>query len=639
MKHVVIGTAGHIDHGKTALIQALTGRNTDRLAEEQRRGLTIDLGFTWFDLPDGTRCGVIDVPGHEKFIGNMAAGVVGMDLVLAVVAADDGIMPQTREHLDILSLLGVERAVLVVTKCDLVEQDWLDLLEAEIREEGKGTLLETAPAVRVSSKTGEGIPALKNLIARMVREEVPSRDTRGIPRLPVDRVFPIPGFGTVVTGTLLSGTLSKGDTLEAWPVGKLCRIRNMQVHERDRDVCEAGERTALNLTGIPREALYRGCVLAPPGTLALSDRIDVRLRVLASSRRIVRNRERLHLYIGTSAVLCRAVLLDREDLGPGEEGLAQLMLEEKLAVLRGDRFVVRFYSPVETIGGGQVLEAHPRKRKRFQPDVLRELRRKESGTLGDIAETYIRDAWDAMISLSDLARAAGCERSDLLPWLEALEGEGSVEMYPLSREGYCWHRDAAYEVRQAIAAALGQFHRQRPYRYGLPRETVRHTFLRRMPPGVTDRALGRMVREGHFRLHGDCLMLPDYEIPRDGVYQAVEGLLVSAFERAGWQFLRFSEIDRGEYPEETVMDILNLLIGEGTCARVGTTLPLYTLRRFPDRLAEQVRDYFRTEERITIKQIKEMCGTSRKCARSLVEYLDEHQITRKAGAETERVAY
>lgn len=350
MKNIIIGTAGHIDHGKTTLIKALTGRNTDRWEEEQRRGITIDLGFTYFDLKNGDRVGIIDVPGHEKFINNMVAGVVGMDLVMLVVAADEGIMPQTREHMDILGLLGIEKSILVINKCDLVDEEWLELVEEEIKEELEGTFLEDAPIVEVSAATGEGIPHLIDVIEQMTAKEVEPKEINTIPRLPIDRAFTLSGFGTIITGTLLTGSISKEDVLEMYPIGKECRIRSIQVHGQDVDRCYAGQRVAINLSNVKKKEIARGCVLAPPNSMKNTMLLDVKLNMLPSSMRVLTNHARLHFFTGTSEVLCRAVLLDKEDLGPGESGYVQLRLEEEVALRRGDKFVVRFYSPMETIG-------------------------------------------------------------------------------------------------------------------------------------------------------------------------------------------------------------------------------------------------------------------------------------------------
>ncbi|WP_289292429.1 selenocysteine-specific translation elongation factor, partial [Sporofaciens musculi] len=338
MKNIIVGTAGHIDHGKTTLIKALTGRNTDRWEEEQRRGITIDLGFTYFDLPCGDRVGIIDVPGHERFINNMVAGVVGMDLVLLVIAADEGIMPQTREHVDILNLLGIEKSIIVLNKCDLVDEEWLELVEEEIKEELEGTFLENSPVVRVSAATGEGLKDLINLIERMTSDEVVEKDVQTIPRLPVDRAFTLSGFGTIITGTLVSGTISKEDTLQMYPVGKECKIRSIQVHGQDKEECFAGQRVAINLSNVKKKEIKRGCVLAPKNSMKNTDLLDVKIRILDSSVRVLTNHMRLHFFTGTSEVLCRAVLLDKEEIGPAESGFVQLRLEEEVAVRRGDKF-------------------------------------------------------------------------------------------------------------------------------------------------------------------------------------------------------------------------------------------------------------------------------------------------------------
>ena len=386
MKNIIIGTAGHIDHGKTTLIKALTGYNTDRWAEEQRRGITIDLGFTHFNLPNGDRAGIVDVPGHEKFIPHMVAGVVGMDLVLVVVAADEGIMPQTREHLDILKLLGIDKCILVLNKCDLVDEEWLEMAEEEIREELSDTFLKNVSIVKVSAASGEGLSNLVEEIQRMTEEEVEEKDTAAIPRLPIDRVFTIPGFGTVVTGTLVSGVINKESKLELYPLEKGGKIRNIQVYGTDEEECCAGQRVAINLSNVKKQEVRRGCVLAPVNSMKNTNLLDVKLEMLKSSPRILTNRARLHLFTGTSEVLCRAVLLEHEELKPGESGYVQLRLEEKIALRRGDKFVVRFYSPMETIGGGVILEPNPGIKKRFRKDVIEELQQKEKGSIADVLE-------------------------------------------------------------------------------------------------------------------------------------------------------------------------------------------------------------------------------------------------------------
>ncbi|WP_406242280.1 selenocysteine-specific translation elongation factor [Tissierella carlieri] len=362
MKHVIIGTAGHIDHGKTTLIRAITGRNTDRLKEEQERGISIELGFTYFDLPSGQRAGIIDVPGHEKFVKNMLAGVIGIDIVLLVVAADEGIMPQTLEHLHILDLLGIKKGFVVLTKSDLVDSEWIDMVEEEVREEIKGTFLEDTPIIRASSTTKMGIEKIINLIDGYAAE-LKDRDVDDMPRLPVDRVFSISGFGTVVTGTLLSGQLKIGDEVQVFPGDKKARIRTLQVHDQDASIAYGGQRVAANLAGLKKEDIDRGDTIAPVNSMNDTMMLDVKIKLLKDIDRYIDNRTRLRLYIGTKEVLCRVVLLDKEEIGPGDEAYAQLRLEEEVVAKRGDKFIIRFYSPMFTIGGGEILEPNPKRKK------------------------------------------------------------------------------------------------------------------------------------------------------------------------------------------------------------------------------------------------------------------------------------
>ena len=639
MKHIIIGTAGHIDHGKTTLIHALTGRNTDRLKEEQKRGITIELGFTWFDLKDHTRCGIIDVPGHEKFINNMVAGVVGMDLVLMVVAADEGIMPQTKEHLDILGLLGIEKTILVLNKCDTVDAEWLSMMEEDVKEELKGTIMEGAPVAKVSAMTGEGIEELKELILKMVKDDVPEKDVNSIPRLPVDRVFSMPGFGTVVTGTLLSGSISKNDVLEVFPVGKECKIRTIQVHETNQEKCEAGQRVALNLSNIHKDELHRGCVIAPVGSMENSRLMDVKLTVLKDSKRNIKNRDRLHLFTGTSEILCRAILLDKEELKPGDTGLAELLLEEELATKRGDRFIVRFYSPLETIGGGVVLEPNPRKKKRFNEEAIEELLKKESGSLADVCELNIRAETEDLITLKDLAKNMSHSAEELRPYLDELRDSGVIFEFPKNKDVFFWHRDNAFIVSQEITRDLKKFYEKFPYRAGIKKAEIHSTYMKKVKMNVFEECMNKLISENLIEVRNEYVCLPGYEINKDETYLSIEKLLTYTFETAGYAFLRFSEIDKKKYPDEVVMDVLRVMMDEGKAVKVGIELEMYTMKHFMDAAEEKVREHFKTNEIITISEVREMFETSRKCAKPIIEYMDVIKVTKKVGAETERVAY
>ena len=637
MKNIIVGTAGHIDHGKTTLIKALTGRNTDRWEEEQRRGITIDLGFTYFDLKNGDRVGIIDVPGHEKFINNMVAGVVGMDLVLLVVAADEGIMPQTREHMDILGLLGIKKSILVINKCDLVDEEWLELVEEEIQEELEGTFLEGAPVVKVSAATGQGLDELTDTIQQLMSDEVVAKDTQTIPRLPIDRAFTLSGFGTIITGTLISGTITREDVLEMYPIGKECKIRNIQVHGQNQDKCYAGQRVAINLSNVKKKEIRRGCVLAPKNSMKNTDLLDVKLKVLEDSMRILTNHERLHLYTGTSEILCRAVLLDKEQIGPGEEGLVQLRLEEEIAVKRGDRFVVRFYSPMETIGGGIVLETNPVRKKRFDAQAIEELKKKESGSLGDVMELQIKEHGDTMITLAELAKVMAHSVDELKEYLEELEESGTIFVFPMKKDTYLWHRDSEFAVRQKIEETLQKYHSEHPYRYGMKKAEIHNTFLKKIKPNIFDAYIERMTGENVYGRREEYLSLPGYEVPKDAMYLQTEKLIEDTFEKAGYDFVRFSEIDFGKIPRQTAEDVVLMMIDEGKVLRINEEM--FTMKHLMDEAKEKIQNHLKEENLITIAQVRDMFSTSRKSAKPILEYMDSIKVTKKTGGESERVAY
>lgn len=637
MKNIIVGTAGHIDHGKTTLIRALTGKNTDRWEEEQRRGITIDLGFTYFDLKNGDRVGIIDVPGHEKFINNMVAGVVGMDLVLLVVAADEGIMPQTKEHMDILGLLGIEKSILVLNKCDLVDEEWLELVEEEIHEELEGTFLENAPVVKVSAATGQGLDELTDLIQKLTADEVEDKDVDTIPRLPIDRVFSISGFGTIITGTLLTGSISKDDVLEIYPVGKECKIRNIQVHGKDCDRCYAGQRVAINISNIKKKEIHRGCVIAPKNNMSNTMMLDVKLSVLPDSLRILTNHSRLHLYTGTSEILCRAILLDKEEIGPGESGLVQLRLEEEIAVKRGDRFVVRFYSPMETIGGGVVLEPNPVKKKRFDEEAIEALEKKESGSLADIMELHVKDYADTMISIAELAKITAHSAEELTEYIPELEEAQTVHVFRMKKDIFLWHRDSEHAVRQKIQDTLKKYHTEHPYRYGMKKAEVHNTFMKKIKPNLFDAYLDKMEEENVFKRMDEYIHLPEFTVPKDDLYLKTEKILTDAFEKAAYDFVRFSEIEFGKISRETAEDVVLMMIDEGKVLRINDEM--FTMKYLMDQAKDKIVAHLKEDSIITIAQVRDMFSTTRKSAKPILEYMDSIKVTKKTGGESERSAY
>lgn len=401
MKQIILGTAGHIDHGKTSLIKALTGVNTDRLKEEKLRGITIELGFASIDLPGGQHLGIVDVPGHEKFVKNMVAGATGIDIVAMVIAADEGVMPQTREHMDICSLLGIKYGLVVLTKVDLVDEEWLELVKEDILEFTANTFLEEAPVIAFSALTRQGIENFINTLEKL-SADIPARGSSGLFRLPVDRVFTMKGFGTVITGTLVTGTVQVGDKVQLYPKETTAKVRGIQVHNQSVDKAGAGLRTAINFQGLDRDLVKRGEVLARAGTLKTSYMVDVMAQYLGRNKKSLKNRTRMRLHTGTSEVVGNLILLDREELLPGETCACQLRLDAPVALVKDDRFVLRNYSPVYTIGGGQILNPIPLKHKMNRPEVLKGLEILAGTDNDKIIDLHLQEAGDKGLSFTDL---------------------------------------------------------------------------------------------------------------------------------------------------------------------------------------------------------------------------------------------
>ena len=637
MKHIIIGTAGHIDHGKTTLIKALTGCNTDRWKEEQERGITIDLGFAFFDLPNGDRAGIVDVPGHEKFIHNMVTGVCGMDMVLLVIAADEGIMPQTKEHMDILHLLGTQKCIVVLNKMDLVDPEWLELMEEEVRDQLQDTFLKDAPVVKVSAVTGEGLKELTDEIVKMETSEVQEKEIHTIPRLPIDRVFTISGFGTIVTGTLISGIIRKDDTLQLYPWNAPCKVRNIQVHGKNVDECSAGQRVAVNLTGIKKEDISRGDVLASPNSMKGTTLLDVKLKILKDSNRIVKNRSRLHLFTGTSEVLCRAILLDRDEVKAGEECFAQLRLEQELALRKGDRFVVRFYSPMETIGGGEVLEPNPKAKRRFKEAALEELRRKEAGSSVDVVQMHVKSHRDTLITITELAKLTALSEEEIRQDVSELEDGSEAFVFPMKKDTYVWMRDDELYLQEQIKAELKKYHHKYPYRHGIKKAEIQTKYMKKIKPVVAAKIFEHWETEESIISSGEYLHLPEFEILKDARYEGCRKLLLNSFEKAEYQFVKLSETDVEKEYADMAEDILLLLREENQLVRLSEDA--YTVKPLLETAAEKIREVVHQQPVITISEVRDLFSTSRKNAKLILEYTDGQRITRNTGAESEWKAY
>lgn len=628
MKNIIIGTAGHIDHGKTTLIRALTGRETDRWEEEKRRGITIDLGFTYFDLPDGNKAGIIDVPGHEKFIKNMLAGVIGMDLVLLVIAADEGMMPQTLEHLNILNLLGVKNGIVVLTKYDIIEPDWLELVKEDIKESLKDTFLENAPMIEVSSKTGYGIQNLVNEIVKETEDQIEERNTQTIPRLPIDRVFTITGFGTVITGTLITGQLKKGDEVEIYPVNKICKVRNIQVHSKEAETAQAGQRTAINLSNIKKSEIYRGCVIAPVNSMKNTMMLDVKLNLLKSSRRIVENRSRLHLYTGTSEILCRVVLLDRDELTPGESCFAQIRLEEEIAVRRGDKFIVRFYSPMETIGGGEIIEPVPLKKKRFDDKLIEELKIKEKGSSTDVIEKIIRENSKNVPTVAEIAKLTALSEEEININVEVLEEEEKISVFSLKNDKYLWHKDFERELENNIEKYIFKFHETNKYSKGAKKSEIKSKFLSKIKQNVFDMIIESFVNKGLLKQDGEFISLAFFQITYDDAYKKCESIVIKALDSAKFEFIKLDDLISIANMKESA-DIISLMLDEKKLVKISedfiTSYEIYIKAK------DLLVDYIKKNSKITAGDYRDLLNTNRKAAIALLEHFDSAKVTKRAG--------
>lgn len=629
MKHIIIGTAGHIDHGKTTLIRAITGRNTDRLKEEQERGISIELGFTYFDLPSGQRAGIIDVPGHEKFIKSMLAGVIGIDIVLLVVAADEGIMPQTVEHLAILDLLGIKKGFVVLTKSDLVDEEWIELVEDEIKEEIKDTFLENSPILRVSSKTGKGIKEITELVDKY-SDELDDKDSKDMPRLPVDRVFSISGFGTIVTGTLLSGQLKVGEEVQIYPGDKKGRIRSLQVHDNDVEVAFGGQRVAVNLAGTKKEDIHRGSMIAPLDSMNETMMLDGKIKLLKSLDREITNRTRLKLYLGTKEVLCRLVLLDREVLKPGEEAYAQLRLEEEVVAKRGDKFILRFYSPMFTIGGGEVLEPNPAKRKRFDEDTIKELEIKEYGDTKDIVEKIIEDKSNNFPSIRELSSLSSMLEENLKSETEELVSEGKVIIYQLTKELYPIHINYFNSIQTKIVEELRKYHEKYPLRIGMSKEEIRSKFLNKAKPKAGEMFIDDLIDSGHLLQVLENIKLKDFHIEYSIDQENIKKKIINKLDASLFlppkkeELLQSIGVSKMDFEE-----VFNSLLNNNEIIKVNEEL--FMLNKTIELATQKIKAFMKINESISIAQGRDLLDTNRKVALGILEYLDNIKITKRDG--------
>ena len=626
MKHVIIGTAGHVDHGKTVLVKALTGTDTDRLVEEKRRGITIEPGFARLDWPDGTQAGIVDVPGHEKFIKNMLAGAGGIDLAMLVIAADEGVMPQTIEHLDILSLLGVQGGLVVLTKAELVDDDWMELVRRQALELTVGTFLEGAPILAVSAVTGQGIPKLRDALYRLIQG---AREKSALApfRLPIDRVFSMDGFGTVVTGTLTEGAVRVGDAVELAPSGLQSRIRTLQVHGERVDAAYAGQRAALNLTNLQKAEVHRGDAAVRPGSVRPSRMLDVRLRCLESAKRTVLNGSQIHLYHGTSVHLAKTVLLDRDELCPGESCLAQLRLTEPVAVKQGDRFVIRFYSPVETIGG-KVLDPQPLRHKRHDPAVLDSLILREQGSG---SQRLLQAAEEFGISLPDgirLAERSGLDTGAAASLLAELLSQGKLAEPLPGRYAAASALDTLWDHCRELLSA---YHQKHPLHAGMPAAELRQKLFRQITPAEGDALLEVFRAEGRMKRAENRCALAEFSIRLTKRQTALRDTLLERCLRGGPEADTVEAVLEGiptEHREEARQVMESLLTG-GELVRLAPELCWH--REVFQRGLDILRTLCADHGAVTLAEVRDALDTTRKYALLFLETCDRRQITVREG--------
>jgi len=641
----VIGTAGHVDHGKSTLVLALTGIDPDRLREEKEREMTIDLGFAWLALPPPSGAegaapgsetvGVIDVPGHIDFIKNMLAGVGGIDAALFVVAADEGVMPQTREHLAILDLLQVPAGVVALTKTDAVTEDgWIELVEADLAATLQGTCLESAPIVPVSARTGADLPKLRQALADVLATVPPRRD-KGAPRLPVDRIFTIAGFGTVVTGTLSDGQFRVGDEVEIMPEGLKARIRGMQTHKKSVEIGLPGSRLAINLTGVRPDDLRRGMVVARPGVLRPADMLDVRLRLVRSDdwHASLGHSDQIDFFSGAAEVPARVRLLDAEEIRAGQAGWAQLVLESPVAVGAGDRFIIRQPSPSLTMGGGVIVNPHPARRwRRFQADVLAQLETLARGTPQDLIFHALARSEPA--PLKNALEGSGLDAQAAEPVLAEMLANGELialgpiqppyakSMAPVISQGG-WHTLAA-----RMAESLSDYHAQYPLRPGMGREELKGRVQGRdkWPAKLFNELAARAAAEGYLVEAGEFLARPTHRIAFSAAQQAKVNALLAAFSRQP-----VTPPSMAESLAMTDAEILSALMHQGTLVRLSEDVLLSG--ETYDEMVKWIVETIKAQGSITVAQVRDRFNTSRKYALALMERLDELKITRRVGDE------
>ena len=635
MKHFIIGTAGHVDHGKTVLVKALTGKDTDRLKEEKERGISIELGFAPFRLPSGILAGLVDVPGHERFIKNMLAGVGGIDLVLLVIAADEGIMPQTREHLEIINLLQVPQGIIVITKTDLVEDDWLDLIKEEARELVAGTVLESAAILEVSAVKGTGIKELIGVIDEMAGS-IKERPVTGQPRLSIDRVFSITGFGTVVTGTLVEGTINVGDKVEILPENIAARVRGVQVHSEKVEKAEAGQRVAVNLAGLEMEGIDRGSVLVAPGYLRPSHRLDISIKLVSSEEKPLVNRARVRVHLGTAEILARVILLESEEMLPGESGFAQLECEQPMVAARGDRVVIRSYSPMRTIGGGVIIDPDPPKRKRFDKIVIDTLATKEKGEPEDLVRQFIFLSSAIVFTEDDIRNGSGLNQQVVGAAIDKLIAGGELRQFISDGKIY-YIPDLVFERKSTeLANVLDKYHLKYPLRPGISKEEIRSKHYKALNNKLFNALLALFEEQNIIKVSVETVarwgFQPGPKPEQKQVFEKInQRFLATAMQTPYWDEMSSEfKLDAVEAEE-----VLSFFINSGILVKLEDNIIVH--RENLARARDTVIRFLKENKEISLGEARDLLKTSRKFALPIMDFFDKAKVTRRV--EDKRVLY
>ncbi|CAK7044620.1 MAG: Selenocysteine-specific elongation factor [Peptostreptococcus russellii] len=629
MKHIVVGTAGHIDHGKTSLIKALTGRATDTLDEEIKRGISINLGFTYFNLPSGKNVGIVDVPGHEKFIKNMLAGASGLDMVLLVIAADEGMMPQTIEHIDILSYLNIKKGLVVMTKCDMVDDEMIELAEDDIREGLVGTFLEGSDILRVDSLSKRGIAELIQKIDEM-SEEVEEKNNNLPARLNIDRVFSIKGFGTVVTGTIIEGQIKLNDELEIYPRGKKAIVRNIQVHGNNEEEAFAGQRTAINLANIKVNDIERGDILAAPDSLLESMMIDVKIKLLKHEGCKIENWDRLKLYHGTREILCRAVPLEKEVMKAGDEGFVQLRLEEKIVCKKQDPFVIRTYSPMDTIGGGVIIDVSKEKHSinKHIGEVIEELRIKESGDEKSILEVFLKNNSSTYPKISDMMSYVSLSKEKIEEILSQLKADGKI----VEINNRIIHIDYFDFLEGKLMRILEKYHKSNPLKIGMLKQEAGTKVDSSFKAKDIDAFLALVVEDDRIKIINNLISLKEFEVKLSDEQKKMKSQLESKLNSMGYNDIStIDDICDGNKAKKEVLDSMI-----GTEVQLLDDEYIISTKLYEEAKGKMI-DFIKKNGEMSLAEFRDMMDSSRKICMIILESFDKQKITKRV--ENKRVLY